>query len=316
MAAGGDRIEDAAGRADGQHAANAGLTSGDINAYLDEMSAKGGLLVGLGQLAPLDGIFANEAFFTCRFGQGYNLVAELDVTVLEHDLGRIDPELTCHGLPKLDAGGVNAGSCGIGTELTARSRRHRKSGVTKLYSHFIDTDAHHLGGGLGDDRVATGSDIGHIGLDGDNTTLIKPDPRPGRHDKIIAEGSRDTHADHPVSLAPCRGTCPFVPSELSRPKFQTPDEIAMGERPLRVFRIDLGIVLDAELDRIHAKLFCHLIDGNFERHQTGSFTWGSHGIALRQIERRELHGGHPVFTSIEQARLHHRRLRPTTRQIA
>ncbi|MNV45902.1 hypothetical protein D3C71_1377140 [compost metagenome] len=90
----------------------------------------------------------------------------------------------------------------------------------------------------------------------------------------------------------------------------------MRERPLRVFWIDLGIVLDAELDRIHAELLRHLVDCDLERHQTGSFTWGSHCIALRQIERRELHGGHPVFTSIEQARLHHRRLRPTTRQIA
>ena len=37
-----------------------------------------------------------------------------------------------------------------------------------------------------------------------------------------------------------------------------------------MFRIDLGVVEDAELDRIEPELFGHLVHGDLERHQPGA----------------------------------------------
>ena len=80
--------------------------------------------------------------------------------------------------------------------------------------------------------------------------------------------------------------------------------------------IDLGVVEDAELDRIEAELLGHLVHGDLQRHHARRLARRAHRIAFRQVEHRKPRRGHAVGAGIEQPRLADRRLRLAAGQIA
>jgi hypothetical protein len=107
----------------------------------------------------------------------------------------------------------------------------------------------------------------------------------------------------PTSQRPSRtwaGRDCAAPSRSARRPAQAFDELALRERPLGLFRIDLGVVEDAELDRIHAELLGHLVHGDLQRHQARRLARRAHGVAFGQVEHRQPHRGHPVGAGIEQ----------------
>ena len=77
----------------------------------------------------------------------------------------------------------------------------------------------------------------------------------------------------------------------------------MGEAAVGLLRIDLGVVQDAELDRIEAELLRHLIHGDLKRHHAGRLTRCTHRVAFRKVERSEPHGHQAVCARVEQPRL-------------
>ena len=69
-----------------------------------------------------------------------------------------------------------------------------------------------------------------------------------------------------------RGPCPgcgiaLAPAEAFGARAQAFDEMALRERLLGLLGIDLRVVENAELDRVQAELFRHLVDGDLQRHR-------------------------------------------------
>ena len=183
-------------------------------------------------------------------------------------------------------------------------------------AYLVDGHAQHFRRGLRDDGVAPRSDVGHVGLDADNAFRVEPHACSRGKEQVVSERRGDAHADQPVAVAPRAGSAASVPSETFRAELETADKVAVRERPLRLFRIDLGVVDDPEFDRIDAKLLRHLVHGDFKRHQAGRLTRSAHGVALRKIERRQAHCGHAVCSGIEQPGLHDGSLGLSAGQVA
>src|SRR5207244_2834124 len=109
---------------------------------------------------------------------------------------------------------------------------------------------------------------------------------------------------------------PLVPAEAVRADTQALDQLALGEGAAGIFRINLRVVEDAELNRVEREVLGHLVHGNLERHQAGRFARRSHGIAFRKVEHGEAHGGHTVGAGVKQTGLAYRSLQLATRQVA
>ncbi|NGO51658.1 hypothetical protein G6N73_10785 [Mesorhizobium camelthorni] len=98
---------------------------------------------------------------------------------------------------------------------------------------MIERHAHHLGRGLGDDGVAAGADIGHVGLDRHHAAIVEPDARRRFRQQIVAEAWGDTHADEPAPVASAAGRgVALVPSEPLRAQPQAFDQLTLREAPL------------------------------------------------------------------------------------
>ena len=74
----------------------------------------------------------------------------------------------------------------------------------------------------------------------------------------------------------------------------------LREAPLRVARVDLRVVQDAELDGIDAELLGHLVHRHLERHQARRLARRPHVVALAEVERRELQVDLAVGGGIEE----------------
>ena len=317
LAAGGLGVEDAAGGADGQHAADADLAGGDVDPDLDEMAAEGRLLVGLAEVAVLHRVLDDDRRVGGGLGEGEALVAQLDPAVGELGRSGIQAQLRGYGFAQLHAGGVDPGGRAVGAPLAARAGRDREGRVAQLHRHLVQRDAHHLGGGLGDDRVAAGADVGHVGLDHDLAGLLQPHAGAGLHDEVVAEGRRHAHADQPAAVADLAGASATPgPAEPVGAGAQALVQTALRERPAGLLRIDLGVVDDAQLDRVHAQLLGQFVDRHFQRHQARSLAGRAHGVAFGQVQRRQLHLHQPVGRGVKQAGLLGRRLGAAAGQIA
>ena len=80
--------------------------------------------------------------------------------------------------------------------------------------------------------------------------------------------------------------------------------------------IDLGVVGDAELDRIDAELLRHLVHGDFERHHAGGLAGRAHGVAFRQVELGEAERGQAVGAGVEQLGLRDGGFRAAAGEVA
>jgi hypothetical protein len=169
--------------------------------------------------------------------------------------------------------------------------RHRKGRVAQPHHHLVERHAHHLGRGLGDDRVAAGADVGHVGFDRHDAAAVEPDPRRRLHDLVAAEGRGHAHADQPAAVAHLgraagrRWLQPKRSAPVRRQLDQRerrPCEKCPRSGPLRgglTSGIDLGVVEDAELDRIECQLLGHLVHGDLQRHHAGRLARRAHGVA-------------------------------------
>lgn len=83
---------------------------------------------------------------------------------------------------------------------------------------------------------------------------------------------------------------------------QARDEGPRGERPLRLFRVHLGVVDDAQLHRVHAHAFGQFVHGHLQRHHPRRLAGRAHGIAFGQVQHRQPHRGHAVGAGVERAR--------------
>ena len=284
---------------------------------LDEMGAEGRLLILLAEIAELDRVLGRNAAVARRLGERHAAIARADAAVGERNLGGVEAELARHGLAQLDAGGIDAGGRAVCTPLPARARRHRIGRIAQAHGDPVERHAHHLGRGLGDDRVGAGADVGHVGLDRDEAAGIEPDPRRRFHDQIVAERGGDAHADQPAPVArPARLRAALAPAEALRADAQALDEAALREWPCGLLGIDLGVVADAELDRVQTELLRHLVHGDLERHHARRLAGRTHRIALGQIERGQARRRHPVLAGIEQAGLLHRPFGAAAGQVA
>jgi hypothetical protein len=176
--------------------------------------------------------------------------------------------------------------------LPARTGRGGKIAVSQPDGHRFERHAHHLGGGLGQNGVGAGADIGHVGFHRQPSIALQPDARRRFRQQIVAEPHRNTHAVQPApfALLPRFGIA-LRPAEFFRAGAQAFHQMALGEPALRLGGIDLRVVEDAELDRVHAQRLGHFVHGHFQHHQAGRLAWRAHGIALGQVQRGQLHEG-------------------------
>ncbi len=112
--------------------------------------------------------------------------------------------------------------------------------------------------------------------------------RPGGHHQVVTKTGCDPHAHQPATVADLpRRWMAALPAKMLSAGTQTLHQLAAGEGAIRVSGIDLGIVEDAELYRIHTCLLGNLVDGDLEDHHARRFPRGAHGVPLRQIQLRQ-----------------------------
>src|SRR4029077_6482112 len=168
------------------------------------------------------------------------------------------------------------GGRAVSAPLPAGTRRDREGRVAEPYDHMLQRHAQHFGRGLADDRVAAGADVSHVGLDRHDAAIVEPDARGRLGDLVVAKCGRHAHADQPTSLARlARPSRAPVPTESLGASAEALDQLTLRKGvarrrrtyfgfldSLRIVRgrtagiigHDLGIVEDAELDRIEAEL--------------------------------------------------------------
>jgi len=151
----------------------------------------------------------------------------------------------------------------------------------------VQRQAHHLGRRLGDDGVAAGTDVGHVGLDRDDAAIVEPHARRRFHDEVVAERGGHAHADQPAALAGLAGQrIALVPAETISAGAQAVDEAALRETVARVFGIDLRVLRTRRsMDR--AQALRHLVDGDLQRHHAGASPGARMAFAFREVEHRE-----------------------------
>ena len=148
------------------------------------------------------------------------------------------------------------------------------------------------------------------------STVTTPSAPAGRAPRTSSAGCCGTPAATPMptSQRPSRTCARRRVPRASQPKRSAPvaQSSARGgaarSGTVRLLGVDLGVVEDAELDRVEAQLLGHLVHRDLERHHAGRLAWRPHGVAFRQVERRKPHRGQTVGAGIEQPRLVGRRV--------
>ena len=188
-------VEDASRGAHRQHPAHAGFAACHVHGDLGEMRGECGQLFPFVEVAELDRVLDHDLAIAGRLAQGHATIACADFALAEFRGVRAEPESRRHHLAQLHAGGVDAGGRTVAAPLAARAGGRREVGIAEPHLHLRDVHAHHLGRGLGDDRVAARADVGHVGFDRDPARAIEPRARAGRHHRGIAEAGGHAHAD-------------------------------------------------------------------------------------------------------------------------
>jgi hypothetical protein len=80
--------------------------------------------------------------------------------------------------------------------LAAGAAGHWEGRVAQAYDDLVQRQAHHLGGGLCDDGVAAGADVGHVRLDRDHSAVIEPHPGGGLAVDVAGVGGRAAAERH------------------------------------------------------------------------------------------------------------------------
>ena len=146
------------------------------------------------------------------------------------------------------------------------------TGVTEGDLDLVQRHAHGLGCRLRDDRVGAGADVGHVGLDNHAALAVKPDPRRRLHRRCAAIARGHAHADQPVSFPDLRRPgVALVPVEALRTFAEAAHQVAVGELLGRIAGHDLGLVEDAERDRVETQLLGHFVHRHFQRHVARCF---------------------------------------------
>ena len=176
------------------------------------------LLIGLVEIAVFHAVFRRESGITGSAGERDATIAAANFTIRKMYLvGRIEAELLRHGFAQLDAGCVDARRRTVRAPLAARTRRRWKRGIAQLDDNLVERDAHHFCGGLRDNRIAAGADVGHVGFNGDDAFRIKPHARARFHIHVVAKSCSHTDADEPAAIADLgRYRIATVPAELLR----------------------------------------------------------------------------------------------------
>lgn len=95
----------------------------------------------------------------------------------------------------------------------------------------------------------------------------------------------------------------LVPVEALRALAQAAHQVAVGELLGRIAGYDLGLVEDAERDRVEAQLLGHFVHRHFQRHVARCFSRRAHCIAFGHVERGDVVGHQAVGACIELGRL-------------
>ena len=107
--------------------------------------------------------------------------------------------------------------------------------------------------------------------------LAQGDARGAAGHAVIGVGRRRAaHADQPLALADrTRGRAPLAPPEPLGARAPSCHDVAGGEgRALG--RVLLGLVADAQLDRVHAELGGQLVHRAFQAERADGFSWCAH----------------------------------------
>ena len=112
-----------------------------------------------------------------------------------------EPIFCSTAVAQLHARRVDARRRAVAAPLAAGARRDRVRRVAEAHRHLVERHAHRLGGGLRDDRVRAGADVGHVGLDSDRAAVVEPHARARLRHDVVAERRRDAHADQPAAVA-------------------------------------------------------------------------------------------------------------------
>ena len=108
-------------------------------------------------------------------------------------------------------------------------------------------------------------------------------------------------ADQQASLARrARRRVALVPAETLRAETRAGNKLALRERPIRLLRIDLGVVQDAKFERVDPELLRHLVHGDLKRHQAWRLAGRAHRVPFGKIERGEPQRRHAVRARIEK----------------
>ena len=317
LAARGFRIQDAPGRAHGQHAPQADFTGGGVDRDFDKMRAKGLLYIALGQVAVFHRVFASQFAVLCRLGQGKRPILLRHPPIGELRALRVQAEFGRHQRAQLDASRIYARRRRGSAPLAARSRRLGKGRVAQPDDHLVHADAHHFGRSLGDDAVAAGADIGHVGLDGDDALAVQPHPGRRFGDRRATDGRRHANPNQPAPFPPAgRCSIALLPAKVICACLQALHQLPARKWSPWVGRVDLGVIDDAKFDRIQPQFFRHLVHRDFERHHARRFARRAHGAAFRQIELGQAQARHAVGAGVQHAGLDGGRFRPAAGQVA
>ncbi|MNS75252.1 hypothetical protein D3C72_1087600 [compost metagenome] len=210
------------------------------------------------------------------------------------------------GGAQLVAGRIHACRGAVGAPLAARPRRHGERGIPQPHDDFGQRHAQHFRGGLRDDGVAAGADVGHVGFHDDLAGCVQTHARGRFHHQVIAKRRRHAHAHQPAAFTPrARPRAPVGPPEVVRPHTQAFNQAPLRERALGRGGVHLRVVAHTEFHRVQLGGLGHFVHRDLQRHQPRRFARCAHRIAFGQVQLHQVQRGQPVGAGIEQARLLH-----------
>jgi hypothetical protein len=136
---------------------------------------------------------------------------------------------------------------------------------------------------LGENRVGTGPNVGHIRQHDAAAIRRKPHLRFRWRLRVDTNGGGNAEADKPPAVAYRSWPLPAsFPLETTRSFAQ-----AVDDTPLRVryilLRIDCGLVPDAQVDRIHVEGMREFVHRGLKRQQAGCFARSTHVLAAQHV---------------------------------
>jgi hypothetical protein len=166
---------------------------------------------------------------------------------------------------------------------------------------LIDRDAEDVSDDKCGDRVGAGSNVLSAAFDADMTARVVAQPYlgalPGRH---RVQGGAHAVADQPAVLAhrADRGVALLPADHLGAARVALLEGLACPRRARA--RIDVGVVAEADLDRVEVKFERELVECRLEREQAGRLSDAAHEVRHHRAGRREPIAGVDVVAGVEQ----------------